>query len=247
MTNLKLNFKKFFMRNMLAFALLSTPATLTGCGKNAEIEEETEITYVWADDKGVVEYTPNETNEDEVQTIYYIDSEGILRTTYVDTQALDKYICTNTNGVIIYDIVDEKKLNNFIKRHDLISIPDNLAELIEATKDNNMSVGYEYTGKGDNIEYTGNVYLTIHYYQTYKIEINEKGKYVLVEGPVILNMEDWYEEFPYIKENYDQTFSYDISDLAQDKLNELIKSEQSNSSKNNESNKNKLKEKKLVD
>lgn len=241
MRNFKLNLKKLFMKNMLALVLLSTPATLTGCGKNTEVEEETETTYVWADNKGVVEYTPNDTNDDEVQTIYYIDSEGILRTTYVDTQAIEEYLCTNTNGLNIYTVVDEKKLAKFIKRNDLISIPDNLDELIEATKDNKMSVGYEYTGKGDNIEYTGRVYLTVHYYQTYKIEVNENGKCVLVEGPVILNMEDWYEEYPYIKEKYDQTFSYDISDLAQDKIDELLKGEQVDSIKN------KLKEKKLVD
>ncbi|MDE5631125.1 MAG: hypothetical protein K2I70_05950, partial [Bacilli bacterium] len=244
MTNIKLNIKKLFMRNVLALVLLSTPATLTGCGKNTEVEEETNSTYVWADDKGVVEYIPNNINDDEVKTIHYLDYKGILKTTYIDTQFLNEYLCQDTNGVIIYNTVDEKKLNNFIKRNNLINIPDNLDELIEDTKDNNISLGYEYSGKDDNIEYTGKVYLTVHYYQTYKIEVNENGKCVLVEGPVILNMEDWYEEFPYIKEKYDQTFTYDISDLAQEKIDELIKNIQTNGSKNYRPNK--LKEKKLM-
>lgn len=247
MKNLKLNFKHFLMRNMLAIVLLSTPATLTGCGNETEVKEETDTTYVWADNKGVIEYTPNETNDDEVQTIHYIDSNGLLRTTYIDTQAIDKYICTNTNGVIIYNIVDEKKLTKFINRNDLISIPDNLDELIEATKDNNLALGYEYIGNYEEKNFTGNVYLTIHYYQTYKIEINEAGKYILVEGPVILHMEDWYEEYPYIKENYDQTFSYDITEIANEKNKESLKEKLDKALNKSKRNKTKRKIKKLMD
>lgn len=214
MKNLKFNLKRFLMRNMLAMVLLTTPATLTGCGKDTEIEEETEPTYVWADSKGVIEYTPNETNEEEIQIIHYVDSEGLLKTAYIDTQALDKYLCEDPNGVTIYEVVDEQKLNRFISKHDLISIPDNIDALIEATKDNNLYLSYEYYENGGEKEYSGNTYLNVHYYQTYKIIINEKGNYELVEGPAILNMEDWYKEYPYVKEDYDKVFAYDISDLS---------------------------------
>lgn len=213
MKNIKVNLKKLLMRNMLAIVLLSTPATLTGCGKTADATEEENPTYVWADDKGVVEYTPDASTDEEVKCIHYLDSEGILKTTYVDIQDMNKYICTDTNGVIIYNIVDEKKLNKFINKNHLISIPDNIDELIEATKDNHLAYGYEYFGNEDNAEYTGKVFVTMHYYRTYKISINEKGKCELVEGPIILNMEDWYEEFPYIKVKYDNIFCYDTDNF----------------------------------
>ena len=44
------------MRNMLALALITTPMSLTGCGKDNKAEDEQETIFVWADHKGVIAY-----------------------------------------------------------------------------------------------------------------------------------------------------------------------------------------------
>lgn len=234
MKNLKINLKKFLMRNMLALALITTPMSLTGCGKDNKAEDEQETIFVWADHKGVIAYQDDLKNEEEVRAIHYLDSTRNLCIAYIDTQHMDELVCTDLNGVTIYDTVDEKMLDKFIRRNDLISIPDNLDELIEATKDNNITVGYEYINDGDERVYNGKAYLNLHYYQTYKIIINEDGKCELVDGPILFHIEDWNEEYPYLKEDYDKTFAYDISNLGFDEQ------KLSNKAKQNKPNKRKI-------
>jgi len=124
MKNLKINLKKFLMRNMLALALITTPMSLSGCGKDTATEDEQETIFVLADHKGVIAYQDDPKNDEEVRVIHYLDSKGNLCIAYIDTQHIDELICTDLNGVTIYETIDEKKLDKFISRNNLISIPD---------------------------------------------------------------------------------------------------------------------------
>lgn len=218
MKNIKLNLKQFLMRGALAITLISTPATLTGCGKDKE-EDEKEITYVWADNLGIVEYeldsSSKEEDDDEIKTIYYADRDGNLRFCYIDEQALDNYICHYPNGKTIYETVDESVIEKFIKKQKLLNIEENLDMLLEATKDNNPTFGKEVlvNDKTGEREETGRLFITVHYYQTYRITIDSHGKPHLEEGPVIIDFKDTNSEYPFVKEDFDQTYSYDITEF----------------------------------
>lgn len=209
MKRLKINMKKFITRGTLTFALLSTPATLGGCGK----VEEKDPTYIWVDKEGIIEYDDTKNNVDELTTIYYVDKEGFLRDIYIDDEDIDSYICSNPDDETIYQSVDAKVIDKFVKKNDLIDIEENLDELLEATKDNNITFGREVyvDEKTGEEEYTGRYFLTVHYYQTYRIVIGKNGKPKLEEGPVLLDFTKFEEEYPYVKEDYDQTYSYDIT------------------------------------
>lgn len=226
MKNLKINLKRLIMKNMLAIVLLTTPATLTGCSKQEEVEVETEPTYIWADDTGIVLYDVDSTSQedDEIRTIYYADKEDKLRSITIDEQNFESYICSNPSGKTIYKTVDAKKVEKFIKKNDLISIEDNIDTLLEETADNGLSLGHEYiTYLNGKKEQTGQIFLIIHYYQTYQIIVNDKGKCELVEGNVLLNIEDATSDYPYLKSDYDKKFYYDITNLKAEEIEELKK------------------------
>lgn len=211
MKRLKLNMKKFITRGTLTFVLLSIPATLGGCGK----AEEKDPVYLRIDDQGIILYDDTKT-QDEATPIYYVDGEGFLREFYLDEEDIDSYICSNPDEETIYETVDAKVIDKFVKKNDLIDIEENLEALLEATKDNNITFGREtmlneLTGEE---EYTGRVFLVVHYYQTYRIVIGKNGKPKLEEGPVVLDFNNLHgreQEYPYVKEDYDQTYSYDIT------------------------------------
>lgn len=209
MKRLKINMKKFITRGALTFALLSTPATLGGCGK----AEEKDPRYIRVDNQGIIEYDDTKNNADELTPIYYVNNEGFLKEFYIDEEDLDSYICSNPDDETIYQSVDAKVIDKFVEKQDLIDIEENLDALLEATKDNKIVFGREkyvnnFTGEE---EYTGRYFLTVHYYQTYRIVIGKNGKPKLEEGPVLLDFTKFEEEYPYVKEDYDQTYSYDIT------------------------------------
>lgn len=213
MKNFNLNVKKFVTRGALTFVLLSTPATLGGCGKN---EEKEDPTYVWADNFGIVEYTEGTKKDDELTPIYYINNEGFLSVCYVDEQDIDNYICVDSEDKTVYDTVDTKVIEKFIKKKGLIDIDANLDMLLDETKDNKIAFAREkmFNDKTGEEEYTGRIFLVIHYYQTYRIVIGNNGKPKLEEGPVLLdfkNFDNIDNEYPYVKEDYDQTYSFDIT------------------------------------
>ncbi len=231
MKKIKLNLKYFLMRGTLALVLLSTPASLTACGKNKEevSEVEEQPTYIWADNHGIIEFDldDNKTEDDEeIRCIYYIDNEHELRYIYVDEQNLDDCLCQDPNGKIVYETIANKKVQKFIKHNDLINIEENIDMLLESTKDNNPTLQHEYyiDPKTDETIPTGNIYICVHYYQTYKTVVDEKGKIHLEKGPVLLDFNDWNPEYPYVKEDYDKTHSYDVTRFKDEEIDALIES-----------------------
>lgn len=220
MENLKLNAKKLAARSIIAFSIISAPATLTGCSKSAKCDIEENHAHAY-------------TNEDDITR--YVQSEK------------ERYKGYNRTDSYIFLEGYKKDLNKFETKKDLIKIADNLDELIEATASNNDYYIYEFTYEArvltgryftwkrrtgwttdpDNIviyrtyrrlKLTGNIKLAHYTYQTYKIITNDKDKYELVEGPVLDSIEDATSEYPYIKTDYATIVYFKVDELTNEQI-----------------------------
>jgi len=83
----------------------------------------------------------------------------------------------------------------------------------------------EICGQHKDLELTGNVLLAHYSYPTYKVVVNEKGKYEMVDGPVLDNIEDATSEYPYVQMNCSRSnfFSIvylDVDEYTKEKLSE---------------------------
>ena len=219
------NFKLTKRKRVLALLLTANTILLSGCNKTIDCD----IT--------------------ETHAHAYTNEDGITR--YVQSEK-ETYEGFNRQDTYIYLDEDNETLNKFETKNDLIKIADNLDELIEATDNNNDYYIYEYTykkrvrrgnhrtwrrktdwtatpddihitGRYKDLELTGNIMLAHYTYQTYKIIINDKGKYELVEGPVLDNIEDATSEYPYVKTDYGiivylELDEKELEDIKQQKL-----------------------------
>lgn len=219
------NFKLTTSKRVLALILTANTILLSGCNKTIDCD----IT--------------------ETHAHIYTDEDGITR--YIQSEK-ETYEGFNRQNSYIYLDEDNESLNKFETKNDLIKIADNLDELIETTANNNDYYVYEYTykkrvtrgnhrtwrrrtdwtatpddiqiaGRYKDLELTGNIMLAHYTYQTYKIIINDKGKYELVEGPILDSIEDATIEYPYVKTDYGiivylELDEKELEDIKQQKL-----------------------------
>ncbi len=71
------------------------------------------------------------------------------------------------------------------------------------------NVENEIAGRWKDLSFTGNTRLVHYVYQTYNVIINDKGKYELIDGPVVDDIRECLEEYPYIKEKFYTTIYLD--------------------------------------
>lgn len=209
--NIRLNLKKFVSLRGVALALaLTTSATaLTGCGKKAECSINDSHAHLYTNEQGYIRYIDKE----------YLSYEGYERK--------DEYI--NIEGEEdLYKFLNKKNLMRIDDNIDLIlSIQESNVDYMEYKYrytymqpiPHTMKVGkttttyftyipstrYSWTSNPNHSRLTGDERLCHYVYIAYKIEKNEKGKYVLIPSEQVDDIITVMEEYPYITKKFYKT------------------------------------------
>lgn len=197
MKNLNINIGAFIKRRGTAFLLAGTlsVACLTGCVDEVNCEIPTTHAHMFVNEDGYIRYVISERKSFEGYNRSYNSVE------------------LNEEEVTLYGFLDTK---------DLIRIDDNIDLVLAQQEMNKPFTAYEYsetvlTSVGRVISSTtkynwtnnpqhGNLTgkeLQVHYiYQAYNVKKGEDGKYVLVPSPLVEDITEVMEDYPYIRTNY---------------------------------------------
>lgn len=207
MKNLQVNNEKFNSLKGLALALaLVTPMMLTGCSKKADCAVTVPHAHLYTNEAGYDRYVPKENLRFEGydRQEEYISIEG-----YED----------------LYKFLTKKDLLRIDDNLDLIKqIQEQQVDYTEYRYKytymqpipHTMKVGkttttyftyipqtrYSWTSDPNHSRLTGDTRLCHYVYVGYKVEKNEKGKYVLVESPAVDDLTTIMDEYPYFKTKF---------------------------------------------
>lgn len=201
---IKLNLKKFINLKGVALVLVAATCTtsLAGCSKKANCSINNSHAHLYTNEQGYIRYIDKE----------YLTYEGYDRS--------DEYI----------SIDGQEDFYKFLDKKDLMRIDDNLEVIQHIQESNEDYTEYRYkythlqpiphtTGKTTYFTYisrtryswtsdpnhsrlTGETRLCHYVYTAYKIEKNEKGKYVLIPSEDVDDLTTIMNEYPYINKNY---------------------------------------------
>lgn len=185
----------------LLLSMLASVGLLSGCTKSADCDIEDNHTHV------------------------YVNSEGYKRNINSEKLRIDGYDRTNE-----YNLYYDEDLTDFITKKDLLTIDDNINLINQYQSQNNDFIEYRYrytmrvpiihrVGKVSYVSYiisthyswtsdpnhsglTGETRYCHPMYQAYKIEKDEKGKFVLIPSELVDDLNDIKGYYPYIKRNY---------------------------------------------
>ena len=199
----KINFKKFLS---LSGAVLVLVGSLTGCGKKAECNITGKHAHLYKNEKGYVRYIDKE----------YLTYEGYDR--------CEEYVSIEGEEDL-YKFLDKKDLMKIEDNLDLILATQEAQ--VDYTEyryrytymqpiPHTMRVGkttttyftyiphtrYSWTSDPNNSRLTGQTRLCHHVYVAYKVEKDEKGKYVLIPSPDVEDLSTVMDEYPYVKKTY---------------------------------------------
>lgn len=203
MKNLKLNLKKLFMMGGLSLVLVSTSA----CGKKADCNIDTYHAHKYVNDKDYVRYIDKE----------YLNYEGYERQ--------EDYINLDKDDKDLYKFYDKRNILKIEDNEDIIrNIQEENQDYIEyryaytylmpvpivhstgkTTYVTYMFVPtthYSWTRDENHSRLTGETRLCHYEYISYKIEIDENGKYVLIPGSEKQDIISTKDEYPYILEKF---------------------------------------------
>ena len=235
---LRTNFKKILAVLGMGCILMTT----SGCSKKAECNIETYHAHRYVNDKKMVRYIDQE----------YVSYEGYTRE--------DEYIALDEA---------DKKLYRYLDDRNLLRIDDNI-ELIQADQAENQNfmeyrysyssviflpiragktsivvpfrrTRYNWTRDENHENLTGETRLCGYYYTSYKIEVDEYGKYVLIPCQDHEDIISHKDEFPYIKEDYYQVI--DITNSQEASYEDVVEDTREENSKEGTSKVLKLEEK----
>lgn len=199
----KVNVKKFLSLSGVVLVLVGS---LTACGKKAECNITGNHAHLFKNEKGYIRYIDKE----------YLTYEGYTR--YEDYQNID-------GQEELYKFLDKKDLMRIDDNLDLLlAIQDTNKNYTEYRYKytymqpipHTMRVGkvtttyftyiphtrYSWTSDPNHSRLTGETRLCHHVYVAYKIEKDEKGKYVLIPSPQVDDITTVMEEYPYISNKY---------------------------------------------
>lgn len=199
----KINVKKFLSLSGVVLVLMTS---LTACGKKADCNVIGNHAHLYKNEKGYVRYIDKE----------YLTYEGYSR----DDE------CVDIEGQEdLYKFLDKKDLMRIDDNLDL------LLEIQNSNKDY-IEYRYRYTymqpiphfrkiGKTSSVYFTyipqtrhswtsdpshsrltGQTRICHHVYVAYKIELNEKGKYVLIPSSQVDDITTVMNDYPYINKKY---------------------------------------------
>lgn len=145
----------------------------------------------------------------------YVNDEGLVRYVISEKNTLDGYEKSYN-----YREVSEKEssLYDFMKKNGLLRIDENM-DIVLAKQDLNKpftiyeysyysfsrvgsSTHYSWTNDSEHDKLTGKE-KDIHYiYQAFRIDKDENGNYILVPSPLVEDINEVSEDYPYIRDNY---------------------------------------------
>jgi hypothetical protein len=166
----------------------------------------------------------------------YYNEDGFVR--YLNEEFLN-YDGYTRDDEFIYLNEEDKYLNNFIKYKDLLLISDNIDLINNIVLNNKDYIEYRYsylvlesdynsiynnypltlkkryswTKDASHENLTGEERLCHYVYNAYKLEKNDKGKYVVIKSEYSDNIYDLMDEYPYIKTDF-----YRIIDVKDDSI-----------------------------
>ena len=207
MKNLQVNYEKINGLKGLALALvLVTPFMLTGCGKKADCNIDISHAHKYVNEQGFERYLNRE----------HLKYEGYVR--------YDNYVSIDGQEDL-YKFLEKKDLMRIDDNLELITKMQE--EQVDYTEyrykytymqpiPHTMKVGkttttyftyipqtrYSWTSDPNHSRLTGETRLCHYVYVGYKVEKNEKGKYVLVESPAVDDLTTIMDKYPYIKKKF---------------------------------------------
>ena len=212
MKNLKINYKYFIDKSVAFVLAIATALTFSACGKESECEITTNHAHQYVNKAGYVKYIDKE----------YLNYGGYNWT--------ENYIDLTQNEVYMRNLENKHGLLRINENLDtILTIQDNNEDYMEyryaytylipiphATRIGNSTMTYityipttkySWTSDENHSRLTGENRLCHYMYQGYKIEINDKGKEVLVPSEYVDDLTTIMDEYPYIKENYFKVFN----------------------------------------
>ena len=211
MKNLKILNKMLNLRGVALALVVSTATTgLAGCGKKSDCSIDEYHAHKYVDEDGYIRYIDKE----------YLSYDGY--------DWSEDYVSLSKDQRKLYDFLDEKKLlkiednlDNIMKKQeenvDFIEYRyeyDYLLPIPQTTTIGNVtSVSYIYvltthhswTTDPNHKGLTGEQRLCHYVYEAYKIEKDDKGKFVLIPSSEVDDLTTVMDEYPYIKEKYYKT------------------------------------------
>ncbi len=208
MKNLKINYDKFtaLRGTALVLVIVTMVASLTGCGKKADCNVGGKHAHLYTNEEGYVRYI-----EDE-----HLRYEGYDRNEeYISIEGQEK----------LYNFLDKKNLMRIDDNLEVIqSIQDGHCDYTEYRYrytylqpiPHTRKVGkttttyftyipmtrYSWTSNPDHSRLTGETRLCRYVYVAYKVEVDERGKYVLIPSPQVDDLTTVMDEYPYVKEKF---------------------------------------------
>lgn len=206
--NIKLNLKKCISLKGVALVLVLTTAstTLTGCGKKADCNISSSHAHLYQNEQGYIRYIDKE----------YLSYEGYDRK--------DEYISIEDEEDL-YKFLDKKDLMKISDNLSIISsIQEQNVDYIEYRYrytfmqpiPHTRKIGkttttyftyipmtrYSWTSNPNHSRLTGEERICHHVYVAYKVEKNEKGKYVLIPSDPVDDITTVMDEYPYISKKF---------------------------------------------
>ena len=220
MKNLKLNLKKLVSLKGVSFILVGSMAlSMSGCSKKAECDISTYHAHRYMNEAGYVRYIDKE----------YLKYEGYERQEdSIDLTTTDKefyHFMDKKNLMRISDNVDvilanEENNTDYIEYRYAYTT---LMPIVHTMKSGKSTITYvtyipithySWTRDQNHSRLTGEQRLCHYVYTAYKVEKDEKGRYVLIPSTEVDRIEDVMDEYPYISERYykviDAKYGYDL-------------------------------------
>ena len=228
MRNLKLNSKKLALLAGVTLVLVTT----SGCSKKAECNIPTyhahryvnEAQYVRYIDKEYLSYEGYERQEDyvtitenEKKLYQFFDKRNLLR---IDDniEAIQKAQEENQ------DFIEYRYAYTYLMP---IPIVHSTGKTTTVTFIIVPQTHYSWTRDANHSRLTGETRLCHYEYTSYKIEIDEKGNYVLIPGSEKQDIISTKDEYPYILENFykiinlENGLEADYEDMANDDVERI--------------------------
>ncbi len=206
--NFKFNIKKLVSMKGMALVLVaaSVSTSLVGCGKKVDCKIDGSHAHLYTNNEGYIRYIDKE----------YLNYDGYTRN--------DEYISIEGEEDL-YKFLDKKDL---MRIDDNIKTIQAIQESNEDYTEyrykytylqpipHTMRVGkttttyftyisrtrYSWTSDPNHSKLTGETRLCHYTYVAYKVEKDEKGKYVLIPSENVDDLTTIMEEYPYINKNY---------------------------------------------
>ena len=205
---MNLKFNKDLINRLKSFSLalvLVTPFSLTGC-KKAECDVRESHAHVYVNDEGYVRYI----NKERLKYEGYTRNDSYI---YIDGQEdfykfLDKKnLMRIDENLEIINQTQEKQVDFIEYRYKytyMQPIPHTrkVGNTTTTYYTYSARTRYSWTSNPNHSRLTGETRLCHYVYIAYKVEKNDKGKYVLIPSDYVEDLNDIKDKYQYVKETY---------------------------------------------